>query len=204
MDNYKIENIVTAGNFVGYSKENKIDLIKIAAAHPSYEYNPERFSGVTIRLANIRGTMLLFSSGAFVVTGLRDIHTIDNVMDMFTDTLKNIKGIVVTKCHFKIVNIVAQTSIAKNIDLNALILKVDNAMYDPEVFPGAIYRLSNTDHPIKATFLLFSTGKIVCLGTTNESDLSTAIRYLTDLVNEHQLAFLTDIDERENEEMIFY
>jgi len=46
------------------------------------------------------------------------------------------------------------------IDLNIAAIVMENVMYEPEVFPGVIYRMRD----LKTVFLLFSTGKVVCTG----------------------------------------
>ena len=53
-------------------------------------------------------------------------------------------------------------------------MKLENSEYEPEQFPGLVYKLPGT----KATFLLFSNGKIVCTGTKSESDLKSAVQTL--------------------------
>jgi len=50
-------------------------------------------------------------------------------------------------------------------------MKLDNTEYEPEQFPGLVYKLKGT----KATFLLFSNGKIVCTGTKSEEEVHEAL-----------------------------
>ena len=57
-------------------------------------------------------------------------------------------------------NIVASGDLHTPIDLNMVAVVMDNAMYEPEVFPGLIYRMQDP----KTVFLIFSTGRIVCTG----------------------------------------
>ena len=52
------------------------------------------------------------------------------------------------------------------IDLDLASLSLKNAIYDPEVFPGLIYKQNDE---IKGTFLIFSTGKLVFTGIAQES-----------------------------------
>ena len=54
-----------------------------------------------------------------------------------------------------------------DLNLNTLAMKLDNTEYEPEQFPGLVYKLLDD----KATFLLFSNGKIVCTGTKTEDDV---------------------------------
>ena len=47
-------------------------------------------------------------------------------------------------------------------------------MYEPEQFPAAIYRMKSP----RVVFLLFSTGKIVCVGAKKEKDIYEAVENL--------------------------
>ena len=78
------------------------------------------------------------------------------------------------KKEIKIVNIVASTSLEHDIPLIKLAEKLPNTEYNPEQFPGLVYKLNGT----RATFLLFSNGKIVCTGTRSESKLKEAVDLL--------------------------
>ena len=48
------------------------------------------------------------------------------------------------------------------------------ASYEPELFPGLIYRLVNP----RVVFLIFVSGKVVITGAKKESDLSSALTKL--------------------------
>ncbi|MCX6710616.1 MAG: hypothetical protein NTZ02_00830 [Candidatus Woesearchaeota archaeon] len=68
-------------------------------------------------------------------------------------------------------NIVASGSIGMDLNLNDLAMKLKNTEYEPEQFPGLVYKLPE----LKATFLLFSNGKIVCTGTKSEEEVNRAL-----------------------------
>jgi len=59
-------------------------------------------------------------------------------------------------------------------------------MYEPEQFPGLIYRMAEP----KVVILLFASGKLVCTGAKQEQDVYEAVSKL------HQ--------ELEDKELIFY
>ena len=61
-----------------------------------------------------------------------------------------------------------------DLNLNSLAMKLENTEYEPEQFPGLVYKLKAA----KATFLLFSNGKIVCTGTKSEEEVHTALDML--------------------------
>ena len=58
-----------------------------------------------------------------------------------------------------------------DLNLNTLAMKLENTEYEPEQFPGLVYKLTAA----KATFLLFSNGKIVCTGTKSEKEVHAAL-----------------------------
>ena len=74
----------------------------------------------------------------------------------------------------KIQNIVAAGSVGMDLNLNTLAMKLENTEYEPEQFPGLVYKLMAA----KATFLLFSNGKIVCTGTKSEDEVHKALDML--------------------------
>ena len=71
-------------------------------------------------------------------------------------------------------NIVASGSIDLNLNLNLLALQLENTEYEPEQFPGLVYKLADPT----ATFLLFSNGKLVCTGTKNKQQLEDSMMQL--------------------------
>ncbi len=144
---YKIENVV--GTVVVEITE-KVDLNLIARKLPDVEYNPERFPGLVMRIEKPRATILIFSTGKMVVTGLRKASESGKVVQK---VIRNIKkaGIDVKNPVVTIQNIVASGDLHTNIDLNMAAIVMEYAMYEPEVFPGLIYRMQDP----KTVFLIF-------------------------------------------------
>ncbi|MHA1490700.1 MAG: TATA-box-binding protein [Promethearchaeota archaeon] len=173
---YKIENVVAT---VVVDIEKKIDLNQIAQKHSEVEYNPERFPGLVMRIEKPRATILIFSTGKMVVTGLRKASEAGKVVDK---VVKNIKkaDIKVSNPVITIQNIVASGDLHINIDLNMAAIVMEHAMYEPEVFPGLIYRMQEP----KTVFLIFSTGRIVCTGAKNKEIVRDAVFNLNKQVRE--------------------
>lgn len=177
---YKIENVV--GTVVVEITE-KIDLNQIARRQPDVEYNPERFPGLVMRIEKPKATILIFSTGKMVVTGLRKASEADKVVQK---VIKNIRkaGIEVKNPVITIQNIVASGDLHTNIDLNMAAIVMEYAMYEPEVFPGLIYRMQDP----KTVFLIFSTGRIVCTGAKDKSIVRAAVLELNKQVREYGVA----------------
>ncbi|MFX0048730.1 MAG: TATA-box-binding protein [Candidatus Hermodarchaeota archaeon] len=173
---YKIENVVAT---VVVEITEKIDLNQIARKHADVEYNPERFPGLVMRIEKPKATILIFSTGKMVVTGLRKASEAERVVDK---VVKNIRkaGIKVSNPEITIQNIVASGDLHTNIDLNMAAIVMEYAMYEPEVFPGLIYRMQDP----KTVFLIFSTGRIVCTGAKRKEIVKEAVSKLNIQVRE--------------------
>lgn len=83
------------------------------------------------------------------------------------------------KVYSRTENVVVSASVHRELPLEQLATQLENAEYNPEQFPGLILKL-NLDEG-KASFLLFSSGKIICTGTRS---LEQARRALDRLVEE--------------------
>ncbi len=165
----KIVNIVCST-----SLEKDVHLIRLAEVLPNTEYNPEQFPGLVMRIREPKTSALIFSSGKVVCTGAKSLKM---VRESINEIIKNVAKIgvkVTVKPKITVQNMVASGEIGMDLNLNKLAMKLDNAEYEPEQFPGLVYKLSGT----KATFLLFSNGKIVCTGTISETSLKEAIQKL--------------------------
>ena len=173
---YKIENVVAT---VVVEITEKIDLNIIARKHADVEYNPERFPGLVMRIEKPKATILIFSTGKMVVTGLRKATEAGRVVEK---VVKNIRkaGIKVSNPEITIQNIVASGDLHTNIDLNMAAIVMEFAMYEPEVFPGLIYRMKDP----KTVFLIFSTGRIVCTGAKKKEIVREAVKKLNVQVRE--------------------
>ncbi len=171
----RIVNIV-----VSTSLEHDIPLEKMAAVLPNTEYNPEQFPGLVIRIKDPKTSALIFSSGKVVCTGARTLEQVDGSMEKIIESLKRInidlKGF---KPKITVQNVVASGSIGMDLNLNKLAMKLDNTEYEPEQFPGLVYKL----HEAKATFLLFSNGKIVCTGTKSREQVMVAVNKLVSILH---------------------
>ncbi len=191
---YKIENVVAT---VVVEITEKIDLKQIARKHAEVEYNPERFPGLVMRIEKPRATILIFSTGKMVVTGLRKAAEAPKVVEK---VVKNIRkaGIKVTNPVITIQNIVASGDLHTNIDLNMAAIVMEFAMYEPEVFPGLIYRMQDP----KTVFLIFSTGRIVCTGAKKKEIVRDAVAKLNIQVRELGVA-KKDNDASEYEDITF-
>jgi transcription initiation factor TFIID TATA-box-binding protein len=162
----KIQNIVATT-----SLDQDVPLVKLAETLPNTEYNPEQFPGLVMRIKEPKTSALVFSSGRIVCTGAKSMGKVREAINAIIKNVAKIKIKVkgVPKIHVQ--NMVASGSVGMDLNLNKLAMDLENTEYEPEQFPGLVYKLPGT----RATFLLFSNGKIVCTGTKSEKDLNIAV-----------------------------
>ena len=72
----------------------------------------------------------------------------------------------------KVRNVVSTANLNTKLNLKAIALQARNAEYNPRRFASVIMRLKEP----KATALIFSSGKIVCTGSKDETLSKVAMR----------------------------
>ena len=169
--NIEIVNIV-----VSTSLEHDVPLEKMAATLPNTEYNPEQFPGLVLRIKEPKTSALIFSSGKVVCTGARTLEKVEESIQQIIKSLEKINVSITIKPQIKIQNVVASGNINMDLNLNNLAMQLENTEYEPEQFPGLVYKLMEA----KATFLLFSNGKVVCTGTRAEKEVYDALDKLVE------------------------
>jgi transcription initiation factor TFIID TATA-box-binding protein len=92
--------------------------------------------------------------------------------------------IIIGKPDLKVVNMVASASLGGKVDLEAVSM-LGKTMYEPEQFPGLIYRM---DEP-KVVILVFASGNLVCTGARREQDVYDAVHKLHERLEEQNLIF---------------
>jgi len=141
------------------------------------EYDQDRFPGLIYKLAEPKTAVLIFRSGKVVCTGARSIPDVHVAINKVVDELRVLDMPVKDEPDIVIQNIVATTNLESTLStLNliqiAMSLGFENVEYEPEAFPGLVYRM---DDP-KVVLLLFGSGKMVCVGAREVNDIKNAVR----------------------------
>jgi len=174
----KVENVVASVNL-----NTRIDLDAIQEKFVNVDYNPEKFPGLVFKLKKPRTATLIFSSGKMVLTGAKAEKEAYDAVNVLIKKLTK-KGILRdVKPDVKIQNIVASGSLHGTVNLEDAALVLEGSMYEPEQFPGLIYRIKSP----KAVILLFASGKIVCTGARRESEVHEVVKRLKEKLEEHGL-----------------
>ena len=175
----KIQNVVASATL-----NQKIDLNAIVKSYPGVEYRPEQFPGLVFRLKKPKTATLISNSGKMVCTGAKSEQESRRAVMTVVKELKKGGIIIISKPELKIQNIVASASLGGRIELEEA-STLGKTMYEPEQFPGLIYRM---DEP-KVVILIFATGNLVCTGAKKEQDVYDAVHKLHERLEEQNLIF---------------
>ncbi len=176
MEGLTIENVV-ASSSIG----EELDLWDVHEALDESEYDPDKFPGLIYKLDEPNTSILLFSSGKMVCTGGVTLDEPQKSVDKVKNLL-NENGIeTADEVIAKIQNIVASYELNTDLNLNsvAITLGLERVEYEPEQFPGLVYRLQ--DSPV--VLLLFGSGRMVCTGGKNKEQLRDGVERIKDELN---------------------
>lgn len=151
----------------------ELDLNALAVDLSGAEYEPQAFPGLVFRLKEPKTATLLFRSGKLVCTGAKTLDqlklAIETVVAKIREAGVPIKGTPT----FEVQNIVASADLGQSVNLTATVISLglENVEYEPEVFPGLVYRLADP----KVVILLFGSGRLVCTGARKPKDIGIAV-----------------------------
>jgi len=170
-DSLKIENVVASG-----AVAESINLVEFTEKTENCELNKKRFPGAVFHIADPRIACLIFSSGKIVITGLRNDKALKDGLAIVIKSLKDAGIEPLKEPRVAITNMVCSYDLGRYINLNKLMvtLNVENVEYEPEQFPGLVYRL----HDPKIVALIFSSGKIILTGGKTIEEVRMGLKNL--------------------------
>jgi transcription initiation factor TFIID TATA-box-binding protein len=162
----EIVNVVAAGKL---GREINVPAIAEDIDAAVVKLSEENYSHRVVYLRREEGGPMatLFRSGSYHITGADSMEEAEELKDWMVIALENL-GIEVTAT-FSIKNIVMTGDLGHQVNLNTLVvaLGLEETEYEPEQFPGAVYRPPDID----CVFLIFGSGKVVITGSP---DVETA------------------------------
>ena len=174
-DSLHTENIVASVKVADH-----LDLSVLASHIKDAEYNKKRFPGVVIRMKDPKIAALVFGSGKVVLTGARSIDSLSTGLTILGDLLRSLGIDILEKPSYSIQNIVTSADLGTAINLNKIAVgfDLDRIEYEPEQFPGLVYRLENPN----VVVLLFGSGKLIITGGREPEDAKKAVdKIISDL-----------------------
>lgn len=111
-----------------------------------------------------------------IVTGAKSMDESVNAAKKYTAIIQKV-GFPVQFTDYKVQNMTATCDVGFPIRLEGfLYAHATNATYEPELFPGLVYRMTDP----KVVLLIFVSGKVVITGAKTSDDLSAAIEKIYD------------------------
>ena len=176
----KIQNVVASATL-----DQKINLLDIIKAFRNVEYRPKQFPGLVFRLKRPKTATLIFGSGRMVCTGAKSEKEARSAVMKVVRELKTGGIIILGKPKIVIQNIVSSANLYGKIDIETAADIMDNVMYEPEQFPGAIYRMTEP----KVVLLVFASGKLVITGAKREEQVHEAVEKIRAILIDYDLLY---------------
>jgi|YNPNPStandDraft_1061719.scaffolds.fasta_scaffold04144_3 transcription initiation factor TFIID TATA-box-binding protein len=174
MNEVNIENII-ASTLIASS----LDLEAASKALPGSVYNKEDAHVLRYHMSKPNIAVLLFKDGGAFLLGGRSIAEYENAVNIVRSTL-SINGVKINeKSDINIYKVVGSRDLNKKINISyaAKKLKKDknDVSYNPDEFPGIIYRLNDPNTVI----FLFDSGRMIGMGNST-GDVAVAFDHIKD------------------------
>jgi len=142
-------------------------------------YDPEYWPGLYVRFTPDSPAVLLFRTGKYNIAGADSIAQLKDTNEYL---LKNLDAVGIGRdaSGFEVRNLVFLDKYGRELDLDQLTvaLGLENAEYEPEQFPGILYKPVE----VTGTFLIFRNGKVILTGAKDtESAKSAFIELFSEL-----------------------
>ena len=174
----KIQNVVAVATL-----GQKMDLLAIMKAFRNVDYRPKRFPGLVFRLKRPKTATLIFTTGKMVCTGAKSEKEAFSTVRRVVRELRKEGFVIQREPEIFIANMVASADVGGKVNLEEAAGILDNVMYEPEQFPGAIYRMEDP----KVVILVFASGKIVITGAKREEQVHKAAERIRDILVEKEV-----------------
>ena len=167
------------------SLDQKINLLDIMKNFRNVEYRPKQFPGLVFRIKKPKTATLIFSTGKMVCTGAKSEKLARRAVNKVVRELKDGGIVILNKPKIVIVNMVAAGNLHGAIDIETAADVLENVMYEPEQFPGLIYRMQDP----KTVLLLFASGKLVCTGAKSEAMVYESVGKIYEVLKDYELLY---------------
>jgi transcription initiation factor TFIID TATA-box-binding protein len=164
----EVQNVVGSGDL-----GRELDLAAVAMDLSEAEYDPEKMPSLLYRPPAAEATVMLFESGKVIVMGAASSEETRSAFSECAADLRSLGIPLPDLSEIDIQNIVARADFGEELHLSAVAvgLGLERVEYEPEQFPGLVYRLGTPE----AVVLLFGSGKAVIAGATDCTSIETAV-----------------------------
>ena len=157
--------------------DQELELEQLSMDLQGSDYNPEQFPGLVFRQTDPKAAVLIFRSGKLVSTGANTVEATEASFETVFDEFEDLGISISDEPESTIQNIVMSGDLETTLNLNAIAigLGLESVEYEPEQFPGLVYRMDEPD----VVTLLFGSGKVVITGATAREDGADAMTHIT-------------------------
>lgn len=187
----RIENVVASINL-----GCELPLEKILDKYKDIE-KKKNFPGLVAKIFSPKATVLIFASGKMVCTGVRLPRNIPVVVKKIISKIEKADIDIKNEPIVKIENIVVRGDFHQSINLDITSLLLTSAIYEPEVFPGLIYKITDP----KICFLIFSSGRIIVTGSNDEEIIKKSVKKLAITLKKNGVLGDKEIKEEDEDNM---
>lgn len=157
----------------------EIDLHQLTADVGEVEFDPDKYTGAYVRLDAVEPLITVYRTGKYIITGSTSEEEAYSCRKRFLELLSD-SGVLDTPDDnwFSMQNYVCTGELDQVQNLNALAigLGLEYTEYEPEQFPGLVFRPD--DHPV--VILIFASGKVVVTGAKDLNLAEEAFQSLKD------------------------
>jgi transcription initiation factor TFIID TATA-box-binding protein len=145
-------------------------------------YDAGKFPGIVYRTKGPKAAALIFRSGKIVCTGAQSRTEVREAISITFDELSRLGLTVPDESEIIVQNMVTSGDLGTSLNLNAIAigLGLENVEYEPEQFPGLVYRMNEP----KVVTLLFGSGKLVITGGKRPEDAEETIKNVQSRLSE--------------------
>lgn len=176
---YEIENVVLSVSYGGV----EFDLEDLSEKLEDARYDPSVFPGIAHSLPESKSSFLIFASGTANCVGAKSVQGARKAIRELTRRIKESGVEIGTEPEVEVQNIVASYDFERRFPLEKMARNYRNTEYEPEVFPGLVFRMEDPD----VTLLIFVGGKGVGAGFEKEENIEKAGEKLLEITEEETL-----------------
>lgn len=174
----EVVNVVGSGDL-----DRELDLKQVTQDADVYEANYEEGTGsVFLKINEDSGLVILYRSGKYIVRGGKEFEKLYRTNEEFIEKLTEL-GILEESydSSFEINNLVFVGDLGHTVGLEALVIRLglENAEFEPEQFPGLVYRPDN----FNCVLLVFGSGKVSITGSDDIEEAIEAFHFLEQKVD---------------------
>jgi transcription initiation factor TFIID TATA-box-binding protein len=123
------------------------------------------------------GKVLLYRTGSYIIRGGSSLDTLEKTKNLWFNLIKE-ENIVddTSTVDYSLQNIVFSGDLKREVDLAVLSIQlgINKTEYEPEQFPGLIYRPED----FSVVILIFASGKVIITGGTKQKEAEAVMRHI--------------------------